>query len=128
MGKKNAGAVIFPRWASTATAAPVLVVGNVFDPATRYEGAVTVNELLPNSRLLTVNGWGHTSIGLSACAEAVEATYLLTGALPTPGQVCQQDHNPFAPPAATAESASRTQAARIIHAIAIPLAVPGTQP
>jgi pimeloyl-ACP methyl ester carboxylesterase len=110
---------------NTATAAPVLVVGNLFDPATRYEGAVTVNELLPNSRLLTVNGWGHTSIGLSACADAIEADYLLTGALPAQGQVCQQDNNPFAPPAA--ESASRTQAARVIHAITIPLAVPATQ-
>ena len=52
------------------TANPVLVVGNRFDPATRYEGALTVDALLPNSRLLTVEGWGHTSLFLSACADA----------------------------------------------------------
>jgi pimeloyl-ACP methyl ester carboxylesterase len=35
------------------TSNPVLVIGNQFDPATRYQGAVTVAGLLPNSRLLT---------------------------------------------------------------------------
>ena len=52
----------------TQTANPVLVVGNLFDPATRYEGAVTVSSLLPNSRLLTLHAWGHTSLLLSQCA------------------------------------------------------------
>ena len=46
------------------TANPVLVVGTRFDPATRYEGAVTLDRLLPRSRLLTLAGWGHTSLGL----------------------------------------------------------------
>lgn len=44
------------------TANPVLVVENTYDPATRYEGAVVVDRLLPRSRLLTVHGWGHTSL------------------------------------------------------------------
>ena len=51
------------------TANPVLVVGNRFDPATRYEGALTVHNLLPRSALLTVHGWGHTSLFLSHCAD-----------------------------------------------------------
>ena len=46
------------------TANPVLVVGNRFDPATPYAGAIKVASLLPGSRLLTVNGWGHTSLSL----------------------------------------------------------------
>ena len=50
------------------TLRPVLVVGNQFDPATRYEGAVTVHDLLPNSSLLTLHAWGHTSLFLSGCA------------------------------------------------------------
>ena len=33
-----------------------------FDPATPYHGAVTVDRLLPRSRLLTLAGWGHTSL------------------------------------------------------------------
>ena len=78
------------------TANPVLVIGNNFDPATRYEGAVTVHGLLPNSALLTVHGWGHTSLFLSACADAAASAYLLHVAVPAPGTVCEQDVVPFA--------------------------------
>jgi pimeloyl-ACP methyl ester carboxylesterase len=79
------------------TANPVLVIGNLFDPATRYQGAVTASNLLPNSRLLTVHGWGHTSLFLSSCADAVQTRYLVDLTLPAPGTVCQQDHVPFTP-------------------------------
>jgi hypothetical protein len=85
-----------------ATANPVLVVGNRFDPATRYEGAETVHDLLPNSSLLTVDGWGHTSLFLSRCADRVVRQYLLTGATPAPGTVCTQDFDPFGGPASVA--------------------------
>lgn len=77
------------------TASPVLVVGNLFDPATRYEGAVTAHNLLPNSALLTVHGWGHTSLFLSQCADAAIARYLVDVVTPAPGTVCEQDHVPF---------------------------------
>jgi len=77
------------------TANPVLVVGNYFDPATRYEGAQTVASLLPNSRLLSLNGWGHVSLFLSQCVEQTVADYLLDGTLPPAGTVCQQDLTPF---------------------------------
>jgi pimeloyl-ACP methyl ester carboxylesterase len=80
------------------TANPVLVVGNQFDPATRYQGAVTVSNLLPNSRLLTVHGWGHTSLFLSSCADAATSAYLLNITLPALGTVCEQDHVPFSGP------------------------------
>jgi pimeloyl-ACP methyl ester carboxylesterase len=79
-----------------STANPVLVVGNLHDPATRYEGAQTVAGLLPNSRLLTVAGWGHTSLFLSSCADAIISTYLLTSTAPA-GVTCPQDFTPFAP-------------------------------
>jgi pimeloyl-ACP methyl ester carboxylesterase len=81
---------------TAATANPVLVVGNRFDPATRYEGAQTVDALLPNSTLLTVNGWGHTSPFLSQCADEAVATYLLTSTPPPAGTECDQDFTPFA--------------------------------
>jgi pimeloyl-ACP methyl ester carboxylesterase len=80
------------------TANPVLVIGNRFDPATRYEGAVTAATLLPNSRLLTVHGWGHTSLFLSGCADATVTRYLVDLTLPSAGTVCEQDHVPFAGP------------------------------
>jgi pimeloyl-ACP methyl ester carboxylesterase len=79
------------------TANPVLVVGNLFDPATRYEGAVKAASLLPNSRLLTVHGWGHTSLFSSQCADAAAARYLVSLTLPAPGTVCEQDVVPFQP-------------------------------
>jgi hypothetical protein len=74
----------------------VLVVGTRYDPATRYEGALTVDGLLPNSRLLTVNGWGHTSLFLSQCADAIVSTYLLTTSAPASTE-CAQNFTPFAP-------------------------------
>jgi pimeloyl-ACP methyl ester carboxylesterase len=83
---------------SNRTANPVLVIGNLFDPATRYQGAVTASTLLPNSRLLTVHGWGHTSLFLSSCADAVASSYLVDLTLPAPGTVCEQDHVPFTTP------------------------------
>lgn len=100
------------------TANPVLVVGNNFDPATRYQGAVTVAGLLPNSRLLTVHAWGHVSLFLSQCANDTVAAYLLTKVPPPPGTVCEQEQVPFtdtAPPATGAQTAdmprARTRAA-----------------
>jgi hypothetical protein len=82
-----------------ATSNPVLVVGNRFDPATRYQGAVTLAGLLPRSRLLTLDGWGHTSLLQSACIDAHVNRYLLTSQPPPPGTVCQPDVVPFAEPA-----------------------------
>jgi pimeloyl-ACP methyl ester carboxylesterase len=81
-----------------ATANPVLIIGNNFDPATRYQGAVIAAGLLPNSRLLTVHGWGHTSLFLSQCADAAATRYLVDLALPAPGTVCEQNHVPFSGP------------------------------
>ena len=73
----------------------MLVVGNHFDPATRYEGALTVAGLLPRSALLTVHGWGHTSLFLSQCADAAITRYLVDIAVPAAGTVCEQDRVPF---------------------------------
>ena len=80
------------------TANPVLVIGNQFDPATRYQGAVTVSNLLPNSRLLTLHAWGHTSLFRSRCADEIASRYLVDLVLPAPGTVCEQDHVPFTRP------------------------------
>jgi pimeloyl-ACP methyl ester carboxylesterase len=78
------------------TANPVLVVGNRWDPATRYEGAVIVHNLLPRSALLTVEAWGHTSLFKSTCADQAIARYLIAVQTPPPGATCRQDVMPFA--------------------------------
>ncbi|MEV6596637.1 alpha/beta hydrolase [Actinoplanes sp. NPDC051346] len=80
------------------TAAPVLVVGNYWDPATNYVEAVESAKLLPNSRLLSSTNWGHTAYGTSKCATDAIDTYLLTGTLPAVGTVCEGDIQPFTEP------------------------------
>jgi pimeloyl-ACP methyl ester carboxylesterase len=103
-----------------ATANPVLVVGNLFDPATPYHGAVTVDRLLPRSRLLTLAGWGHTSLFASTCVDNYVNTYLLTSRVPPKGTVCQPDVVPFAEAAAAAgtrAAASSSKAALIPTAV-----------
>jgi hypothetical protein len=77
------------------TANPVLVVGNRFDPATPYHGALTVRSLLPRSALLTLEGWGHTSLFLSDCADQTIARYLIAGVTPAPGASCRPNEVPF---------------------------------
>jgi TAP-like protein len=67
---------------------------------------VSTARLLGRGRLLTVAGSGHTSLFLSACADAHVSRYLLTGRVPAAGTVCPVDVVPFAQPAdptATAE-------------------------
>jgi pimeloyl-ACP methyl ester carboxylesterase len=82
------------------TANPVLLVGNTFDPVTPYEGSVAMARRLARARLLTVDGYGHSAVlNPSACATKYESDYLVSGALPPKGTVCQQDQQPFAPAA-----------------------------
>lgn len=105
------------------TANPVLVVGNYFDPATRYEGAQTVAALLPNSRLLSYAGWGHTATGgLSTCVDGAVVAYLLNGTLPPEGTVCPPEIDPFPadpgdPAAIGADLRNSGRAARLPDAV-----------
>jgi pimeloyl-ACP methyl ester carboxylesterase len=77
------------------TANPVLIIGNLFDPATRYQGAQIAHRLLPDSSLLTLHGWGHTSLFESACIDGYSVEYLETLSVPPAGKICQQDVAPF---------------------------------
>jgi hypothetical protein len=101
----------------------VLVVGNHFDPATRYQGAVAASQLLPNSRLLSYAGWGHTAyLGAgSFCVDSHVTRYLLTGEVPAAGTVCQPEGSPFGPTSAATQSKAQMMAA--LHAMAVPEAV-----
>jgi pimeloyl-ACP methyl ester carboxylesterase len=78
------------------TASPVLVVGNYYDPQTPYQGAVTAARLLPNSRLLTYAGWGHTAFFRgSECIDTAVTQYLTSLRLPPAGTVCPATGSPF---------------------------------
>jgi pimeloyl-ACP methyl ester carboxylesterase len=86
------------------TAAPVLFVGNYWDPATNYRGAVSSSRLLPNSRLLSSNNWGHTAYGSGVCVTTAIDNYLLTGTPPAKGTVCTDSVQPFTEPLPTEEA------------------------
>ena len=82
------------------TANPVLVVGVQHDPATPYVFAQRGTRELADARLLTITGFGHTSLRtVSSCARAKVNTYLRTLALPPEGTVCAPDPDaaPFQP-------------------------------
>jgi len=79
-----------PAPVKTTTTAPILIVGNIYDPATPYPWAVALSKQLTTSTLLTFNGDGHTAYGSSgsACIDNAVDAYLLTGTPPAPGIVC----------------------------------------
>jgi len=77
------------------TAHPILLTGNLHDPATPISGARAVNKLFPESRLMTLATWGHGAIGESRCVVAKWDRYYVTGRLPASGLVCQPDRPLF---------------------------------
>ncbi len=97
---------------TATTSNPVLVIGNLYDPATRYEGAQAVRRLLRRSSLLTVDVSGHTSLGLSGCAGSITGQYLVDPSIApsVDGFTCPAEINPFdndaGPPAAVARGAA----------------------
>ncbi|WP_166354926.1 alpha/beta fold hydrolase [Phytoactinopolyspora limicola] len=74
---------------------PVLVVGTRFDPATPYSGTPAYAAHFPDARVLTVDGWGHTTVGKSTCATDVIGEYLVDPATAADGTTCPQDTMPF---------------------------------
>ena len=68
---------------------PILVVSTTHDPATPHAWGEQLADDLANARLLTFDGIGHTAYqrGSGCIDEAVDA-YLLRGALPAEGTVC----------------------------------------
>ena len=96
-------------WAAR-TANPVLVVGNYFDVATGYRGAVAANRLLRGSRLLSYAGWGHTAYERSTCVTDHLTAYLYNGKLPPEGTVCPANPSPWASAEASGAFASKAAA------------------
>jgi len=79
-----------------ATQNPVLVVGNYYDPATRYAFAKRMAAELGNARLISVDAFGHCILGDSAGADKVTADYLVDLKVPAEGQVFEPNVQPFA--------------------------------
>nr|WP_238356331.1 alpha/beta hydrolase [Kribbella italica] len=82
-------------WTKLKTDAPVLVIGTRHDPATPYAGTRPYADLYRDAHLLTINGWGHTTIGKNACADAAITQYLVNLQRPADGATCAQNRRPF---------------------------------
>jgi pimeloyl-ACP methyl ester carboxylesterase len=78
-------AAIHPR-----RAPPILVVGNLRDPATPYRWAQALARDLPSGVLLGWDGNGHTAYMMgSSCVDSIVNRYLITLAVPRSGTVCR---------------------------------------
>jgi pimeloyl-ACP methyl ester carboxylesterase len=67
---------------------PILVVGNLHDPATPYAGAVNMARTLGTGVLLTWDGEGHTSYLQSRCIDDKVDAYLIDATPPAPNTTC----------------------------------------
>lgn len=106
------------------TTSPVLVVGNYWDPATNYQGAVAAAKVMPGSRLLSSDSWGHTAYGTSSCVTTAVDKYLLSRTLPAVGKKCVGDIQPFSEGVESTERRARD--ARPLPPVVPP--IPGAVP
>jgi hypothetical protein len=71
-------------------AAPIVVVGTKYDPATPYKWAVGLSSQLSSSVLLTYDGDGHTAyMRGSECIDYEVENYLVEGIIPAKNIVCR---------------------------------------
>ncbi|MBO2446968.1 alpha/beta fold hydrolase [Actinomadura barringtoniae] len=78
------------REVSAPKAAPIVVVGNLGDPATPYDWAPALTKELGSGVLLTLKGEGHGAYETeNLCVRTKVNGYLLYGRLPAQGTVCE---------------------------------------
>jgi pimeloyl-ACP methyl ester carboxylesterase len=85
------------------TDVPVVVVGNYYDPATQYKFAQRMAAELGNTRLLSVDAFGHCILGDALGVDKAVADYLTDLKVPSNGQVFQPNVQPFETAAAPAQ-------------------------
>ncbi|SOC56310.1 alpha/beta hydrolase [Ornithinimicrobium cerasi] len=74
---------------SASGAAPIVVIGTTRDPATPYEWAEGLAEVLESGVLISYDGDGHTAYGRSNdCVDDAVDAYLLEGTVPQDGLRC----------------------------------------
>ncbi|MEV0284495.1 alpha/beta hydrolase [Kribbella sp. NPDC050820] len=82
----------------------MMVIGTRYDPATPYEATRPYADLFRNASMVTVEGYGHTVLGKSTCADNLITSYLTTLKSPADGSTCAQDRKPFDPAPASAKA------------------------
>ena len=69
-------------------APPILLTASSGDPATPHAWAVSVQQELAKSVLVTWQGVNHVAYYYSACVRSIDQAYLVDGTLPANGTVC----------------------------------------
>jgi pimeloyl-ACP methyl ester carboxylesterase len=75
----------------------MLLVNNIYDPATPVIWARQVHGQLANSILVTNIGAGHVFYQLGSCTHNVVDSFLISGAKPAPGTTCHDNDPALAP-------------------------------
>lgn len=74
---------------TTIDTSPVVIVGTTRDPATPYLWAKALHKTIRNSRLISLDGDGHTGYGHgSTCVDSAVDLYFLSGKLPKKDLFC----------------------------------------
>jgi pimeloyl-ACP methyl ester carboxylesterase len=79
-----------PRPLDAPGAPPILVVGTLGDPATPYQWAESLADVLESGVLLTAAGEQHTAYLSNSCATDLVDRYLIDLELPAPGTRCEE--------------------------------------
>lgn len=85
----------FPGPFSISTKNKTLIINNRYDPATPYFAALDVRNKTPESRLITLNGYGHIGMYLSRCVDNTVASFLIADQFPKSDIQCNQDISVF---------------------------------
>lgn len=74
---------------TTIDTSPIVIIGTTRDPATPYSWAQALQKTIRNSRLISLDGDGHTGYGRgSTCVDSAVDLYLLRGKLPQKDLFC----------------------------------------
>jgi pimeloyl-ACP methyl ester carboxylesterase len=78
-----------PPLPTAKTSTPLLVIGNLHDPATPYQGALDLAKTMGNAQVLSWDGEGHTSyLQGSTCVDNYVNAYLISQTLPPAHTTC----------------------------------------
>ncbi|MQS10811.1 alpha/beta hydrolase [Streptomyces kaniharaensis] len=73
----------------------VMVIGNLYDPATQYKFAQRMQEELGNAVLVSVDSIEHCAVGRSKALNELVTRYLVDQKAPAAGQLLKPDLDPF---------------------------------
>ncbi|MED7952797.1 alpha/beta hydrolase [Streptomyces sp. BE303] len=79
------------------TATPVMVIGNLYDPATNYQFSQRMQRQLGNAVLVSVDVVEHCAVGRSKALNVLVTDYLVNQKAPAPGQLLKPDAEAFPP-------------------------------